>query len=250
MPRPGRRAARAAGRADRAVVGRGRGARRAAARRPHDRAVRRPLPRPLARTRPSRHYTYHPPMTPAAGAGGPGTGRAQLGPRRHHRPARRCGRGALRHRHRELGVQPVRRTTTAWCSTTTASVTTTSCAPTGRCRPARRSVGVRLRRTRRAAASPRSSSTAQPCGSVDLPFVMQHHLQHRPERRVRPRLAGQLRVHGPIPFAGSAAPGRHPAGPARRSRCRGRGGCRRRRGRRAPDESPSSDRTRHESSPA
>ena len=80
VQRPGGRAPREAGRADRALVGRGRDARRAAPRRPHRRALRRPLRRPHpAPARPPLHL-------PAADV---------VPPRPRRRPASAAAAGTL-----------------------------------------------------------------------------------------------------------------------------------------------------------
>ena len=100
--------ARPAGRAGRAVVARGRGARRAPARRPHHRAVRRPLPRPLAP--PGQPPLHLPPAhVPAAG---PGRRRPSAAAAGTWTPPStgRAGAGGVLYAtgHRELGPQPVR----------------------------------------------------------------------------------------------------------------------------------------------
>ena len=106
MPQPGRGDARQGGRDGRAVVARGRGVRRAAARRPDHRAVRHPVPRPLA---PSLEPPLHllPPDVTAARAGRPGPRGTRLGHVRHHRAPRRRRRRALRLGNRKLRGQPV-----------------------------------------------------------------------------------------------------------------------------------------------
>ena len=210
------RAARAPGRADRAVVGRGRGAGRAAARRPHDRAVRRPLPRALAAPpRPPLHLL--PADDAAAGADRAGARRAQLGHDRDDRPP--GGRRAA------CSTRPAPRTrasacsstTTTWCSTTTASVTTTSCAPSWPVPVGASQVGVQLRRTGRGGVA---TVVVDGAALRQRRAALRHagHVEHRPERRVRPRLAGQPDVLGPVAVRGRPAPGRHPAaslGPTR-----------------------------------
>ena len=108
VQQPGRRATRNAGRARRAVVGRGRGVRGPAPRRPHHRAVHDPLPRPVAASgRPP--LSLLPAHVPDAGPGRPRPRRPRLGPGRLHRPAGRGGRRALRHGHREQRRQRLRR---------------------------------------------------------------------------------------------------------------------------------------------
>ena len=97
-------------RARRPLVGAGRGARRAAARRPWHRAVRRALPRRLAA--PRGQALHLPPADVVdARAGGRVDRRPELGPRRDDRACRGRQRRALRDRHGQLrrrGVRPGR----------------------------------------------------------------------------------------------------------------------------------------------
>ena len=173
------------------------------ARRPHHRAVRRPLPRPLAAPAPSRHYTYRPPMSPLPGQVGAGDRRAQLGPRRHHRPAGRRRRRALRHRHRELRASACSSRTTAWCFDYNCfgdhHVVESERAGA---RSAPSVVGVRFRAHRRAAGDghPRDRRRAVRAGRH--PVRHAHDLEHRAERRLRPRLAGQRPLPRPVPVRG------------------------------------------------
>ena len=121
----------------------------------------------------SRHYEYFPPDGPAC----PPRCRRHSGGRGFDmsatidRPAGR-GRGAVRHRHRELRGSASSSRTTAWCSTTTASTTTPSWSPTSRCPRARRWSRVEFRRTGAERHHPAARSTGRPAARAEAPFAM------------------------------------------------------------------------------
>ena len=126
---------------------RGRGARRAAARRPHDRAVRRPVPRPLAApratatTRTARRCRRCRPRSARRSAGAAGTStRRSTG-----RPA--TGGVLYATGTENSGVSACSSRATGWCSTTTASATTTSSSRIATVPVGASVVGVRFRRT-------------------------------------------------------------------------------------------------------
>ena len=213
VPQPGRRAARAGGRAGRPVV----------AARPRSTgscpsttapsscsspatATGRPT-RPTATTPTTRRCPRCPARPPRPSAAGAGTWPPpSTGPRG---PAACSTPRATRTRGSACSSR-----TTAWSSTTTASATTTWSRP-------RRPVPVGPVGGRRAASSapaaaarPPWSSTARPSGSLDVPFVMTMISSVGPERRLRPRLTGQRALRGAAPLRGDAAPAGHRADPA------------------------------------
>ena len=162
--------------------------------------------------RADRHYTYRPPMSPMPAQVG-----AQIGGRSWdldaaHRPRRR--------RRTACSTRPAPRTpasasssrTSAWCSTTTSSATHHVVESD---RP-----GAGRRVDRRRAVPPHRHGEdgnatlvidGEPCGAARRPVRHEHHLEHRAERRPRPRLAGERPLPGLVPVRGHAAPGRHPA---------------------------------------
>ena len=194
MPRPRRGAAREAGRADRRCGGSEAEA--------HgvlpldDRTIElfgaRFRDRLAAPGRPALHATGRRcrrcrPRPARRSAGAAGTSTAAI-----DRPAG-DERRALRHRHRELRPEPVRRRTTGWCSTTTASATT-SVVESDVDGPGR---------ARRWSACASAATDARPATSTlvdrrcrlrlgcDLPFVMRMISSVGAERRLRPRLTGE-----------------------------------------------------------
>ena len=208
--------ARQGGRDGRTVVGRGRGAGSAAARRPDHRAVRRPATatgRPIRPTgatptsRPCRRcpVRWHPPL------GGRGWDMAAV----IERPE---GAGGVLYATGtensgvSLFVQDGRLVFDYNCFGDHHVVESEVDVPVG---PS--VVGVRFRRTGKGG-SATLLIDGHACGNLDVPFVMTHDLQRGPEHRLRPRLTGERALLRALPLRRPARAARRDPGPSRRRR--------------------------------
>ena len=191
---------------------RGRGARRAAARRPDHRAVLHPLPRPLAPpVEPALHLL--PADVAAARPGRPGARGPGLGHGRHHRATGRAPAACSTPPEPRTPGSACSSRTTAWSSTTTASATTTWWSPTVR-RPGRavgggRPVPPHGQERRR----PPWSSTARRAATMDVPFAMTMISSVGPSIGYDHGSPVSERYAGHFPFEGTPRAARRDRGP-------------------------------------
>ena len=202
-------------RAGRAVVGRGRGARRAAARRPDHRAVLHPLPRPLA---PSRRAGTTPTSRPCHPC--PGQVAPALGGRGWDMAAvidRPAGAGGVLYATGtensgvSLFVQDDRLVLDYNCFGDHHVVESDGPVP-----PGPSVVGVRFRRTGPERRRPTLVIDGDDLRSAGRPLRHDHDLERGPEHRLRPRLTGQRALLGPLPLRGRPRPAGRDPGPTRR----------------------------------